>query len=634
MIKKLIAVILCVITVFSLTSAYYATEQLLPFKDVKEGHWSYKAVRYVYESKIMVGVSDDIFGRDEKVTRAMFAVIIAKIARGEATDKSSSAFPDVKPNKYYTAAVNWVSANGIMVGDDLGNFRPDDPVTRQDAYLVIRKVGKYLGYDVSYEDGNQLLLFYDEWMTSKYARKALQWATDYGLASGYGGAIRPKDSITRAEMAAVIAKFAQYPSLTHIDPPVIHFVKFVNYDDTVLSQIYVKHGGKAVYRASVPVKPSEKEYVYSFSGWDKPLEPIEKDTTFKAQFTRKDRYYIVSYVNWDGKLLYKDSVKYNGTSKYKGAAPDRPQDEAYTYSFYGWDKPLSPITADTVITAKYEKNDRYYCATFVNWNGEVLFTENFKYRSTPVYHGAAPEKPDDNDYSYVFDGWDKALAPITKDITYTAKFKQTEKGRKIDPTKPMIALTYDDGPGVGTKTILDTLEKYNSAATFFELGQNVARNADVIKREAALGCEVASHSYSHPNMRNLSDAEIRSEIDKTNNAFRSVLGYAPELMRPPYGATNDHINKVINMKIILWSVDTLDWKYRDADYVYNYVMEHAYDGAIILMHSIHATTAAASTRIIPALIAKGYQLVTVSELAKYKGYQMVNGGRYTSFPNK
>ena len=105
-------------------------------------------------------------------------------------------------------------------------------------------------------------------------------------------------------------------------------------------------------------------------------------------------------------------------------------------------------------------------------------------------------------------------------------------------------------------------------------------------------------------------------------------------MRPPYGATNDHINSVIDMKVIIWSVDTLDWKSRNADSVYNAAVGDAYDGAIILMHSLYPSTAAAVKRIVPELISRGYQLVTVSELAYYKGYTMQNGQRYAHFKNK
>ena len=566
MLKKYVSILLCLVFFFSLTGTFYAVgENELPFTDVKEGHWSYKPIKYVYENGIMIGVSDTLFGGSIHITRGMFAVVITKVARAETGDKYVTSFPDVEPGRYYTAAINWVNENGLMVGNNLGKFEPDSPITRQDAFLVIRKLGGFLGYDVGYCDDTILKTYYDSGSISKYARSAMAWAVDYGLCSGFDEALRPKDGITRAEAAAVLYRFSGYDSAAYAEPPVIHKVKFVNYDDSTLFEIYVKDGGKAIYRLEAPKKPADVRYVYTFTGWDKPLSPITADTTVKAQFKASDRLYKVKFVNWDGSLLYSANVKYGGTAVYQGSTPLRPEDDDYTYEFSGWDKPLTNITADTVITAQY-----------------------------------------------------------------TA----TEKGRRIDPSKPMIALTFDDGPGSGSSTILDTLEAYDSVATVFELGQNVLKNPSIIRREAALGCEVGNHSYSHPNFRNMTAAQIRSEVESTNEAIKSVLGYAPELMRPPYGATNDNINSIINMKIILWSIDTNDWKYRDADYVYNYVMNNAYDGAIVLMHSIHPTTAQAVKRIVPGLIAKGYQLVTVSELAKYKGYTMENGKKYYQFKNK
>lgn len=195
--------------------------------------------------------------------------------------------------------------------------------------------------------------------------------------------------------------------------------------------------------------------------------------------------------------------------------------------------------------------------------------------------------------------------------------------RAIDPSKPMVALTYDDGPNSKTSNrILDCLEKNGVIATFFELGRNVKTFPDVIKREAELGMEIGSHSWSHPELTKLTKKALKQEITKTNDAIKEACGQYPTLLRPPYGSTNETVEKTANLPVILWSVDTLDWKSRKAKSVVkvikNVEKEDGLDGRVILMHSIYDSTAEATEEIVPWLQKKGYQLVTVSELLQYR----------------
>ena len=195
--------------------------------------------------------------------------------------------------------------------------------------------------------------------------------------------------------------------------------------------------------------------------------------------------------------------------------------------------------------------------------------------------------------------------------------------RNIDPNKPMVAITFDDGPGLHTSDqILDSLEKYDSVATYFELGQNVAnvKDADkIIKRKVEMGCEIASHSWSHPNLFTLSDAQVKVENDKTDAAIKKITGFTPTLYRPPYGNGNDKTTKIFNKSGILWSVDTLDWKSRNKDAIFKVVKsQKTLDGRVILLHSIHQPSADSMDLILPWLKEQGYQTVTVSELLAYK----------------
>lgn len=201
--------------------------------------------------------------------------------------------------------------------------------------------------------------------------------------------------------------------------------------------------------------------------------------------------------------------------------------------------------------------------------------------------------------------------------------------RAIDPDKPMVALTFDDGPYDKTSNrILDCLEKYDALATFFELGQNVANYPKVVKREAELGMEIGSHSWSHPNLKTLSAQKVKSQVDKTNKALEKACGQTATVFRPPYGNSCKALEKCAKAPIILWSVDTLDWKSRNAASVMK-VMKGIknLDGRVVLMHSIYDSTAEAVEKMVPWLLEKGYQLVTVSELLEYRYDETPKNGK-------
>ena len=226
---------------------------------------------------------------------------------------------------------------------------------------------------------------------------------------------------------------------------------------------------------------------------------------------------------------------------------------------------------------------------------------------------------------------EKNTTTNTTEVTKSSETTTTtNKNRKINAKKPMVALTFDDGPnGTATPKILNTLEKYGVVATFFDLGQNIANYPKVVKREEELGCEVASHTYSHKNLNTLSTKQIQNDLNKAIKAYENVLGHKPALVRPPYGNANATVKKAINYPLINWDIDTLDWKSRNASKILNEVHKYSdYDGRIILMHGIYDSTADAVAKLVPELINKGYQLVTVSELAEYKGYTLKPGKVY------
>lgn len=207
----------------------------------------------------------------------------------------------------------------------------------------------------------------------------------------------------------------------------------------------------------------------------------------------------------------------------------------------------------------------------------------------------------------------------------------SKKESSIDPNKPMVALTFDDGPGPRTKELLDALDKNNAHATFFMLGQKVPSYSGEVKRMKELGCELGNHSFDHADLSKLDAGGVRSEVDKTNENIKKAAGAAVTVMRPPYGAVSDTMKTSAGMPMILWNIDTLDWKTRNAEKTIDTVMDSVKDGDIILMHDIHTESVDAAIELIPKLQEEGYQLVTVSELAAAKGETLQNGGVYTDF---
>jgi peptidoglycan/xylan/chitin deacetylase (PgdA/CDA1 family) len=184
---------------------------------------------------------------------------------------------------------------------------------------------------------------------------------------------------------------------------------------------------------------------------------------------------------------------------------------------------------------------------------------------------------------------------------------------------PYIAITFDDGPHAElTPKLLDMLKARGVKATFFMVGQCVIQYPQIVKRMVAEGHEVANHSWSHPALTKLGADGVRKQLVNTSDAIENASGVRPTVMRPPYGATNAALNKKINddygMKVVLWSVDPLDWKYRNASRVSSEIIKATQPGGIILAHDIHPTTVAAMPATIDALLAKGYKFVTVSEL--------------------
>ena len=209
--------------------------------------------------------------------------------------------------------------------------------------------------------------------------------------------------------------------------------------------------------------------------------------------------------------------------------------------------------------------------------------------------------------------------------------------RELDPNRPMVALTFDDGPNPTTsKRIVDALIMYDQRATFFDLGMLVRRYPDTVRYESEAGMECESHTYDHKNLNKLNADEITWQIIESENAHREVLGRKPDLIRPPYGNANQLVKDVFcGYPLINWDIDTLDWKTKSSEKIMEEIRRHeSLDGKVILMHSIYDSTAEAVEIMVPELVSQGYQLVTVSELAAYKGIDLNNSVVYWGLYNQ
>ncbi len=215
-----------------------------------------------------------------------------------------------------------------------------------------------------------------------------------------------------------------------------------------------------------------------------------------------------------------------------------------------------------------------------------------------------------------------SLKVAAEDTEVVPKAKELKVDGSIDPNKPMIALTFDDGPAVDRDCgdrILDTLEQYNAKATFFMLGCNAGEATENLKRKVRLGMEIGNHTWNHKHY----GGEVTPEdIRKGSNGIYEVCGEYPTAFRSPGGMTTDTIlNECATegMSAYYWSIDTQDWSSRDAEAVYHAVIDNVKDGDIVLMHEIYDSTADAVAKMVPELIDKGFQLVTCHDLIAVKG---------------
>lgn len=192
---------------------------------------------------------------------------------------------------------------------------------------------------------------------------------------------------------------------------------------------------------------------------------------------------------------------------------------------------------------------------------------------------------------------------------------------RASESKKYIAFTYDDGPSEYTPLLIDLLEKNNSSATFFMIGNKMEAKKEIVLKVHNSNSEIGSHTYSHKNLTKLNSTDLNYELEKCDEIFYEITSSHLKYLRPPYDFYEKSIIKS-NYYIVTWNIDPKDWLNKDADKIYNAVIEKACDGCIVIMHDIYEESYEASVKLINTLKKLGYSVVSVSKLIKEKEYNL------------
>ena len=198
-------------------------------------------------------------------------------------------------------------------------------------------------------------------------------------------------------------------------------ITWLNWDNTPIDQTTVPYGELPTH--ADPVRENTDELTYTFTGWSPALEPVTGDATYTATFSEAKTTYTITWLNWDGSLIYLIKMSYGEMPEYLGTNPTKPADAQYTYTFAGWTPTLEAVTEDRAYTAIYSSTVNSYTITWLNWDNSPIDETTVAYGELPTHED--PAKEADAQYTYTFAGWDPELVAVTGDATYTATFSST-----------------------------------------------------------------------------------------------------------------------------------------------------------------------------------------------------------------
>lgn len=199
----------------------------------------------------------------------------------------------------------------------------------------------------------------------------------------------------------------------------------------------------------------------------------------------------------------------------------------------------------------------------------------------------------------------------------------------VREAKGYVALTFDDGPTPRhTARLLDGLKERDVHATFFLVGYRLQGNEALVRRMKAEGHQIGNHSYGHMQLTALSTDEAMTDMVECDLALCTLLGEGDYWVRPPYGSISPEELAALDVPVICWSVDPLDWSCHDAQQVARHIVEKAEDGDIILLHDCYESTVDAALQAVDILRARGLRVVTVAQLLSAKGIEPESGRIY------
>lgn len=199
------------------------------------------------------------------------------------------------------------------------------------------------------------------------------------------------------------------------------------------------------------------------------------------------------------------------------------------------------------------------------------------------------------------------------------------------PRPPMVAFTFDDGPSANTTRIVDLFSQYGAKCSFCVVGERLAEFADAAKYIVDQGFEIGIHTWDHTKLTNLSVQDITQEISSTQTAIQQYTSGSALFVRPPYGSADETVSAVcsdLGLYMAHWSIDTEDWKLKDAQAIADAILSQVKDGSIVLSHDLYDFTAEAMEIVVPQLVAQGYELVTLTEFINASYGEVVPGRMY------
>ncbi|MBE6140994.1 MAG: hypothetical protein E7172_05660 [Firmicutes bacterium] len=260
-----------------------------------------------------------------------------------------------------------------------------------------------------------------------------------------------------------------------------------------------------------------------------------------------------------------------------------------------------------------------------NANKEYFFKEN----ELIIYYNNYVIDPIINEELYLKVNFNE----ISEYLDFTVnldEFYENENGFKIDELKKHIAITFDDGPSLYTDELVDVLLDNKALSTFFFVGNKLNNYKNTVLKVYNTKNEIGYHSYAHQNLIRQSKDKIIEDYNKSNDILYKITNSYFVSIRPPYGSYNKNVLDSLPLPFIMWRIDTNDWRYKDVDYLVNHVLENVQDGDIILFHDSYRTSIDAVIKLLPILYSRGFQLVTVSQLAQIKGKTLNNHQVYRS----